>query len=299
MPNRLIREGLMESEAVLSLPVEGRWLFVVVMLSADDLGLFEATEFKLARRADINRDMSGKLLQLMADADLVRFYEVDGKRYGFIPKFRQRIQIKRTKHPMPPMSLMDDDSDALNKINGLGSKTTVVQPLPISCPSAAQPSEPEPEPEQIPNSGISPAAKARTRKRGAVSVKPMATVDQLVEQGFSVEVANEFIEHKRSVKAPLTERAWRDHLAESSKAGWTPQQAAEKVMAKNWKGFEAKYVANERSPGQSQLSFAQQDEAARRARWEETTGRKWPQSRVVNLPTAADFEDIDAHGKIL
>lgn len=140
----------------------------------------------------------------------------------------------------------------------------------------------------------------RTRKRGAPSVqKPMATVDQLVEQGFSAEVANEFIAHKAALKAPLTERAWRDHLAESSKAGWTPQQAAEKVMAKNWKGFEAKYVANEGSPGQSQLSFAQQDEAARRARWEETTGRKWPQSRVVNLPTAADFEDIDAHGKIL
>ena len=36
-----------------------------------------------------------------------------------------------------------------------------------------------------------------------------------------------------------------DHVREAGKAGWTPLQAAEKVMAKSWKGFEAKYVANE------------------------------------------------------
>lgn len=148
MPNRLIREGLIESEAVLSLPVEGRWLFVTIMLSADDLGLFEATEFKLARRADIRREIAGKLLSMLQDADLIRLYEVDGKRFGFIPRFRQRVQIKRTRYPMPDQALMADDKDAVSKINELGSKTTVGQPLDSSCASATQPSEPEPEPEE-------------------------------------------------------------------------------------------------------------------------------------------------------
>lgn len=148
MPNRLIREGLMESEAVLSLPVEGRWLFIIVVLSADDLGLFEATEFKLARRADVNRDLAGKLMQMLADADLIRLYEVDGKRYGFIPKFRQRLQIKRTKHPLPPFALYSDDPDASNKIKDLEPKATVAHQLGNGGPSAAQPSEPEPEPEK-------------------------------------------------------------------------------------------------------------------------------------------------------
>lgn len=135
----------------------------------------------------------------------------------------------------------------------------------------------------------------RTRKRDAPSVeKPMATVDQLVEAGFPADVANEFIAHKAALKAPLTERAWRDHLAEALKAGWSPLQAAEKVMAKSWKGFEARYVASEKPPGQSQLSFAQQDEAARRKRWEEMTGRKWPESRVFDmLPTAAEFNNLE------
>jgi hypothetical protein len=68
----------------------------------------------------------------------------------------------------------------------------------------------------------------------------------LIERGFDPDTAAEFIAHKAAMKAPLTPRAWADHLAESRKAGWTPQVAAEKVMAKSWKGFEAKYVAQER-----------------------------------------------------
>ena len=116
MPNRLIREGLMEAEAMLSVAVEARWLFVIIMLSADDVGLFEATEFKLARRADVNRDLAGKLMQMLADVDLIRLYSVGSKKYGFIPKFRQRLQIKSTKHPLPPEALMAGDDDAMQKI---------------------------------------------------------------------------------------------------------------------------------------------------------------------------------------
>jgi hypothetical protein len=129
MPNRLIRDEMLESEAILSLPIEARWFYVTILLSADDVGLFEATSFKLARRADIRRESGDKLLQMLADADLIRLYEVAGKRYGFIPKFRQRIQIKYPKHPLPPKALMEGDDDALNKINELGAKTTVGQPF--------------------------------------------------------------------------------------------------------------------------------------------------------------------------
>lgn len=116
----------------------------------------------------------------------------------------------------------------------------------------------------------------------------MATMDDLVQAGFPPEIAAEFIAHKASVKAPLTERAWRDHLAEAQKAGWTPLQAAEKVMAKGWKGFEAKYVAREPTPTAAPATtYAQQDELARRRRWEEMTGRKWPE------PGQAQGEVID------
>ena len=171
MPNRLIRDGLMESEALLSMPVEARWLFIVILLSADDLGLFEAKEFKLSRRADINRDLGGRLLQLLADADLVRLYEVDGERYGFIPKFRQRVQIRKAKFPLPPKALTADDLDAARKINDLASDPTVGQPL----STAGQPPEAEVEAEKK----VSDASHPR-RRRKAVDRVPACPVNDLV-----------------------------------------------------------------------------------------------------------------------
>lgn len=163
MPNRLVREGLMESEAVLSLPVEGRWLFVIIILSADDVGLFEATEFKLARRADVNRDLAGKLMQMLADADLIRLYMIDTKRYGFIPKFRQRLQIKTSKHPLPPRAIYQDDSDALNKINELASRSTVGAPVGSSLTTDGQP--PEAELELEPEKKVSESSTPRRRRK--------------------------------------------------------------------------------------------------------------------------------------
>lgn len=183
MPNRLIREGLMESEAVLSLPVEGRWLFVIILLSADDVGLFEATEFKLARRADVNRDLAGKLMQMLADADLIRFYMIDGKRYGFLPKFRQRLQIKTSKHPLPPRELYQDDSDALIKINDLASRSTVGAPVGSSLTTVAQRSEAEVEVEQelkVSKSQNSSSSSTPRRRRKASDQLPACPFDDIV-----------------------------------------------------------------------------------------------------------------------
>ena len=151
MPNRLIRDEMLESESILNLPVEARWFYVTILLSADDVGLFEATSFKLARRADIRRESGESFLQMLADVDLIRLYNVGEKRYGFIPRFRQRLQIKRSKYPSPPLSLIQDDIDATNKINDLASKTTVVKQLLTDVKllsTVVQQSEPEPEPEQ-------------------------------------------------------------------------------------------------------------------------------------------------------
>lgn len=188
MPSRMIRDGILESEAVLSLPAEARWLYVSILLSADDVGLFEATPFKLARRADVRRELADRLVQMLADSGLVRLYVVDGKRYGFIPRFGQRLQIKRIRHAPPPDALLLDEIDTLNKIKHLASKTTVGH----GCTSAvqqkttaAQPPEPEPEPEEEPSlskvSGTSKVVgehgeKTAPRKRSAdTAAKPKAT----------------------------------------------------------------------------------------------------------------------------
>lgn len=80
------------------------------------------------------------------------------------------------------------------------------------------------------------------RKRAPPCAVDSPGVEDLVAAGFDAKAAGDFIAHKAAKAAPLTARAWRDHLAEAAKAGWSPLAAAEKVMAKNWKGFEAQYV---------------------------------------------------------
>lgn len=110
-----------------------------------------------------------------------------------------------------------------------------------------------------------------SKKPKRASAPPAVPVDELVAVGFDARTAEEFIAHKDRLKAPLTSRAWRDHIAEAAKAGWTPMQAAEKVMARGWKGFDASYVADEAKPG-AIVSFRERDAEAAAQRVREMTG---------------------------
>lgn len=121
MAARMIRDGLLDSERVQKRSVPARWLFVTIMLSADDIGLFEVSHFQLHRKAALNEKIIPKLLKELAEADLYRPYEVSGKRYGFVPRYGQRLQVTRSKYPVPPSDVLRDDDDALSKINKLAS----------------------------------------------------------------------------------------------------------------------------------------------------------------------------------
>ena len=228
MPNRLIRDEMLESESILSLPVEARWLYVTILLSADDVGLFEATSFKLARRADIRRESGDKLLSMLADADLIRLYEVDGKRYGFIPKFRQRLQIKRSKFPTPPKALISDDQDAVSKINELGIKTTVVSPGFTDVhqsSTVARPSEPEPEPEDlvVPNGTTRPAnAEPVVSKK----VFPECNHQAVIDLYHEVLPTLNRIEIWNNARQGYLRSRWREVAAELAKEGQSFDEAS-------------------------------------------------------------------------
>ena len=236
MPNRLIRDEMLESEAILSLPIEARWLYVTILLSADDVGLFEATSFKLARRADIRRESGDKLLSMLADADLIRLYEVDGKRYGFIPKFRQRLQIKRSKFPTPPRALISDDQDAVSKINELGIKTTVVSPGFTDVhrsSTAAQPPEPEPEPEDlvVPNGTTRPAnAEPVVSKK----VFPECNHQAVIDLYHEVLPTLNRIEIWNNARQGYLRSRWREVAAELAKEG---QSFDEPAILDWWRSF--------------------------------------------------------------
>lgn len=136
-------------------------------------------------------------------------------------------------------------------------------PRSICTPQISHPTPaiPAPQPPQIshptpadfaPITIKEPSEEPKKRKSAPLCV----AVDLLVAEGFDAKTAGDFIAHKTDMKAPLTERAWADHLREAMKAGWSPLAAAEKVMARSWKGFEAKYVANEKPNKSTETNYA-------------------------------------------
>jgi hypothetical protein len=115
MASRLIRADLLDSDRWLGLPSAVEKLaFIVLTLSADDIGCLEASDSSLVRRwrepcgIKSNAD-AARVLATLARADLVRLYQVSGKRFLFLPRFRQRFRAKTLKYPAPPPELLRDE----------------------------------------------------------------------------------------------------------------------------------------------------------------------------------------------
>lgn len=174
-----------------------------------------------------------------------------------------------------------------------------MHPTPADCaPPPPHHVHPTPAP-RAPITVIEPSVEPKTKRKSAGANAAPSEVPELelVAAGFDSLTAAEFIAHKARMKAPLTRRAWVDHLREASKAGWTPQAAAEKVMAKAWRGFEAKYVENERRPAASTAQPAEPLwRTEQRDRMAEAAG---PFAAKPAAPANPQPETIDVHARIL
>lgn len=126
MPNRIVRDGLLDSQRYWNCTIEARQLYVHLLLLADDLGCVSLAPVFIARRCFDERPSQAKLDGLIAqlhDQDLLRLYRSGDAPYGFIPKFRQRLQCVRPKHPAPPREIYADDEDALEKFSKIITKS--------------------------------------------------------------------------------------------------------------------------------------------------------------------------------
>lgn len=106
MPNRIIREGWIDSERISQLSPAEETFFLRLCLRADDYGRFTAhikvLKAELYPLADEVRDTDmTRRLAACEKAGLVRCYEVNGKRYVEIADFRQQMRAKNSKYPAP------------------------------------------------------------------------------------------------------------------------------------------------------------------------------------------------------
>jgi hypothetical protein len=150
MPNRMVREGLLDSARYWAVTIKARLLYLHLLLLADDLGCVSLAPVFLRRRCFDDKpteEQVARLLRELADADLIRPYDAEGARYAFIPRFRQRLQRTTLRHPAPPMSLLIGDPDAqekFQKISDVSGNSTAGQPsATVDQPSATVPQPPE------------------------------------------------------------------------------------------------------------------------------------------------------------
>lgn len=289
MPSRILRDGILTSERVNSLNWEAEVFYRRLMSVVDDFGRFTAHPALLRAalyplKLDAVRDANmERLLASVEQARLVRVYEVAGKRYLELLDFRQQVRARASKYPPPP------DAEHVHS-----TCTADAEHVPhtgaASAPVFGDEDEDEDEDVNEGGDGENPRGRARKRRRAAspppVSVSPEA----LIEAGFTPELAAEFIAEKARRKAPLTKRAWDDHCREAQKAGWTAVQAAEKVLAKAWKGFEAAYVAGDRRPNGNVNGCASEPawRTEQRERWVAYLGpAASPQARAAVAAAAA------------
>ena len=106
MPERLIREGILESDSVNNLSPEAELFYRRIMSVVDDFGRFEWDLKKIRLRVygyrfEFATDERLKRWMAECQKELIDVYEWQGKSYLQIRKFNQRLRAAKSKHPGP------------------------------------------------------------------------------------------------------------------------------------------------------------------------------------------------------
>lgn len=125
MPNRIFREGLLDSEPFNALSLEAELFFVRLMLKADDFGrytghptLLRANLYPLKLDKVREKDIVDWLGECVRQK-MVIVYTSGGKSFLEIPKFQQRTRAEKSRFPECPTN------DGQLSVNGLTSAHVV------------------------------------------------------------------------------------------------------------------------------------------------------------------------------
>jgi hypothetical protein len=130
MPNRLLKEGIVDSAAIDALTADAEVFYYRLLVVADDLGRMDARPAILRARCfplkeSLSTEKIGKWLEALAHAKLLIRYVVDGQPYVAITKWEQRVRSSGKYPPPDDGQLTDncptDDGLGLGKGKGKGA----------------------------------------------------------------------------------------------------------------------------------------------------------------------------------
>ena len=107
------------------------------------------------------------------------------------------------------------------------------------------------------------------------------------------QVWNDWLQLRKAKKAPVTETVVNNAISEAGKAGISLNAFLSIWCARGSQGLQADWLKPDEKKTYQQ-SFAERDELAKRKKWEEMTGRKWPEDypyQIVDVtPTFLEIE---------
>lgn len=219
MPNRIIRDGILSSEAVCSLAWPEEVFYRRLMSVADDHGRFH-TSPKLLRAAcyplqhdKVSDSDIGKWITACVTAGLVRVYPApDGKRYLEIVKFGQQV---RSKSRFP--GAIPDSREQLIATDINGEQPLANEHLGV-CVVVDEGGIAAPQPDE-----------------------PL--------KGLDAKLVRDFKAIRKAKKAPITETAMDGIRREADKAGLTFEAAIRVCCERGWSGFKSEWYSNQGKSG--------------------------------------------------
>lgn len=131
MPDRILRDELLNSERWLLLPRNThRLAFVCLIPAGDALGNLEGSDGHLWRlwRDPLRLDSRASILEILealVAADMVRLYESkDGKRLIHIPRYKQRLRYLGRLNPLSPWTTNEERQRLAGNSPGDGQVST-------------------------------------------------------------------------------------------------------------------------------------------------------------------------------
>lgn len=154
MPNRILREAMLDSENLSKAGELAEVLFVRMLLIVDDFGRFDGRLSVICRRcwplgepSDPSEVAVLERMSKLIENKLIIPYEVDGKPFIYIPKFKQRTRAEKSKFPEPPSTYPQNDGPVTDKgragawhsTDGGPASASVVRSSPFDIRSSGEP----------------------------------------------------------------------------------------------------------------------------------------------------------------
>jgi hypothetical protein len=253
MPNRIIRDAVLDSDKYDALPIEARLAFFEMLLRADDYGLIPLAHLWLRRHCPVfdgrSVDFADSVISSLADQDLVRVYVHDGKRFAFIPQFGNRPQAIAPKYPVPPASLTggaieEAQTRAKNLARSLKRQSDINQRVSEFEPGAHRVATVSESPEtETETETETEKTKEKTKPKAHDKRAPVDLPDWLRAEDW-----RSYVEHRQRLRKPMTPRAQAlaiGGLEKLRQAGHDPKAVIEQSLLQGWQGL---YPINSTGP---------------------------------------------------